>query len=147
VILQDIQKQIIEAMRAKDKVKLATLRMLGSALNYEKIEKQHELTNDEELAVVAREVKKRKEAIEMYKKAGAVEKQNQEEEELKILLKYLPKQIEDDELRLLVDETLSAISVKDISSMGIIIKKVKVKVGQSADGAKIAQIVKEKLNV
>ena len=74
MIADTITQKIGEVMKAKDEIRLSTLRMLSSALNYEKIDKQHTLSEEEELEVVRREAKKRRDAIEAYKKAGANER-------------------------------------------------------------------------
>ena len=69
MIADTITKLIADAMKARDEIRLSTLRMLSSALNYEYIAKQHELSEEEELEVVRHEAKKRRDAIEAYKKA------------------------------------------------------------------------------
>lgn len=144
MILKDIGKQIAEAMKAHDEVRLATLKLLYSALNYEKIDKQHELTREEELAVVRREAKKRKEAIEAYQKANALGRVEREEKELKILQGYLPPEISDEDLKKLVDEAVAAIKPSGMADMGKIITFVKQK-DPGADGGRIAALVGEKL--
>ena len=90
MIADSIGKQIQEAMKAHDEIRLSTLRMLLSALNYEKIAKQHELSSDEEITVVQREAKKRKDAIDAYEKVCAMDRAEKEKIELpvKIILFY-----------------------------------------------------------
>ena len=131
-------------MKAHDEVRVSTLRLLLSAFNYEKIEKQHELTDEEELAVIRREAKKRKEAMEMYKNAGSTDRADREEAELKILAEYLPPEMSDTDLAKLVDEAITQIKPAGMSDMGKVIGFVKGK-APNADGGKIAQLVKEKL--
>jgi uncharacterized protein YqeY len=149
MIISTLQSKIGEAMKAHDEIKTSTLRLLLSALNYEKIDKQHDLTDEEELVVIRREAKKRKEAIEMYKGAGASDRAAKEETELKILQEYLPPDLSDEELDKLVDE---AIKMADLppealakGGMGKVIGFVKSK-APNADGGKIAGLVKAKLN-
>jgi len=144
MITQTLQQIIGEAMKAHDEVKVSTLRLLLSAFNYEKIEKQHELTEEEELVVVRREAKKRKEAMEMYKNAGSADRADREEAELKILSEYLPPEMSDTDLAKLVDEAVTQIKPGGMSDMGKVIGFVKGK-APNADGGKIAQLVKEKL--
>ena len=103
MIAQTLQAKIGESMKAHDEIRTSTLRLLLSALNYEKIDKQHDLTDEEEMVVIRREAKKRKEAIEMYKNAGASDRAAKEESELKILQEYLPPEMGDAELIKLVD--------------------------------------------
>lgn len=154
MISTEITKKIHEAMKKKEEVRLSTLRMLSSALNYEKIAKQHDLSEDEELSVVQKEAKKRKDAIEAYEKAGAKDRADKEREELKILQEYLPEEMGEEELSKIIEEAVEDYK-KDLpadathqvlqAGMGKIIGTVKSKVGMKADGAKIAQLVKEKL--
>lgn len=148
MIANTLQQKIGEAMKAHDEVRLSTLRMLKSAFGYEQIEKQHDLNYEEELAVIAREAKKRKEAIEVYKKVNdknANAKLEQEEKELQILEEFLPEQISDEELEKIVDEAVSKSGATEIKDMGKVIGIVKSKVGATAEGSKIAQMVKSKL--
>ena len=78
MISDTITQKIAEAMKKRDEIRLSTLRLLSSALNYEKIAKQHDLSEEEELGVVRREAKKRKDAVEAYEKAGATERAEKE---------------------------------------------------------------------
>jgi len=145
MIKQTVSKNITEALKMGDKLRLETYRMLLSEFNYEKIRLQHELTDNEELAVVAREAKKRKEAIDVYKNVNAQDRQQREEEELKILEEFLPEQIGDLELDRLIDDTVKELGAKDIKDMGRVIAAVKQKTGIKADGSKIAMSVRKKL--
>jgi len=151
MITDSITQKIGEALKAHDEARLSTLRLLSSALSYEKIAKQHVLTSDEELTVVRKEVKKRKDAIEMYGKAGeqdktrANEKIANEEIELKILSEYLPPDMDDLELEKLVLDVISEMNVTDPKEMGKVIGAVKAKTEGRADGSKIASLVKQNL--
>jgi len=155
MIAEEITKKIQEAMKAKDDVRLSTLRMLSSALNYEKIAKLHDLSSEEEMVVVQKEAKKRKDAIEAYEKAGAQDRADKEKQELSILQEYLPEEMSVQELNQLIDLEIEQYK-KDLpadathqalqAGMGKVIGAVKAKAGMRADGAKIAQLVKEMLS-
>ncbi len=93
-----INKQIVEAMKAKDEIRLSTLKLLSSALHNAKIDKRGDLTKEEELTVVRREAKKRKDAIEAYKKVGADKRAEREEKELLVLQEFLPEEFSDEEI-------------------------------------------------
>jgi uncharacterized protein len=144
MITQTLQAKIGESMKAHDEVRTSTLRLLLSALNYEQIDKQHDLTDEEEMVVIRREAKKRKEAIEMYKNAGAADRAAKEESELKILSEYLPPEMSDEEVAKIIDEAFSQIKPAGMGDMGKVIGFVKGK-APGADGSKIAEIVKQKL--
>lgn len=144
MISQNIQKLIGEAMKAHDAVRLSTLRMLSSAFGYEKIEKQHELDDSEELVVIRKQAKQRKDSIEAYKKAGSLDRSEQEEAELKILQEFLPPEMDESKLIKLVDEAISSTGAKSMADMGKVIGAVKIK-APSVEGGKIAELVKQKL--
>ena len=131
-------------MKARDEIRTSTLRLLLSALNYERIDRQHELTDEEEMVVVRREAKKRKEAIEMYKNNNAPDRAAKEEAELKILAEYLPPETSEEDLIKLVDEAVAQIKPQSMADMGKVIGIVKSK-APGADGSKIAEMVKSKL--
>lgn len=145
MIADSITKQITDALKAHDALRLSTLRMLSSALNYEKIALQHDLTMEEELAVVRKEAKKRKDAIEAYEKANAHDRAEREKSELAILQEYLPAAMSDEDLKRLVDEAFTQTGASTMADMGKVIGMVMAKAGGNADGAKVAQMVKEKL--
>lgn len=144
-ISQTLQQKIGEAMKAHDEVRLSTLRLLSSAFNYERIAKQHELSEEEELDVVRKQAKQRKDSIEAYKKAGADDRAEKEELELKILQEYLPPEMSQEDLIKLVDSVISETGAKLPSDMGRVMSGVKAK-APSADGAIVAQMVRSKLS-
>ena len=141
-----INQKIAEALKAKDEIRLSTLGLLSSALNYEFIAKQHKLSEEEELVVVGREAKKRKDAIEAYEKAGAMDRAEKEKKELLILEKYLPAQMADEELTKLVEEAISQTGATPIADMGKVMGAVMAKVQGRADGGRASSLVKQKLS-
>lgn len=166
MIRDTITQKIADALKAHDEIRLSTLRMLSSAFNYEKIAKQHELSEDEELNVVKKEAKKRTDAIDALKAAQGKQTTAspqeisdrivKEQTELSILKEYLPEEMNDEELSKLVNEAIDEYK-KDLpadathqslqAGMGKVIGAVKAKAGMRADGAKIAALVKSKLSV
>lgn len=144
MITPTLQQKIAEAMKAHEEVKVSTLRLLSSAFNYEKIAKQHDLTEEEELAVIRKEVKQRRDSIEAYDKAERPDLSEKEKAELEILAEFLPPEMSDEDLAKLVDEAIASVKPTGIADMGKVIGFVKGK-APNADGGKIAQIVKQKL--
>jgi uncharacterized protein YqeY len=144
MIAQTLQAKIGESMKDHDEIRTSTLRLLLSAFNYEKIAKQHELTDEEEVAVVRREVKQRRDSIEAYDKANRRDLSDKEKAEMAILSEYLPPEMGDDELIKLVDEAVTQIKPEGMKDMGKVIGFVKGK-APNADGGKIAGLVKQKL--
>lgn len=145
MIANSINQMIAEALKAKDELRLSTLRLLSSALNYERIAKQHELSEDEEMVVVRREASKRKDAIEAYEKVGATDRADKEKKELEILKEYLPAEMSDSDLERMVDECISVLAAESLSEMGKVIGLVMSKAKGAADGKKVSEMVKSKL--
>lgn len=159
MIKDNINKQIGDALKAHDELRLTTLRGLSSALNYENIAKQHELSEDEEIAVVRREVKKRNDTVETYKNlqnslssqagktpSAKIEDQiKKEQAEIAILKEYLPPEMDEGVLQKIVDDAISETGASTIKDMGKVMGIVKAKAGNAADGSKIAELVKKAL--
>lgn len=141
-----INKQIIEAMKVKDEIRLSTLKLLSSALHNAEIKKREELSKEEELEIVEREAKKRKDAIEIYKKAGVNERAEKERKELKILQEYLPEELSDEKLKKIVDEVISSTGATNIEDIGKVIGAVLEKYKGRADGKKVSEMVRSKLS-
>jgi hypothetical protein len=145
-MFDQIKKDLIDAMKSQDKFKLDVIRMLKSAIQNETIEKMHDLSDDEVIAVIKREVKKRSSSIEEYKKFNKDEVVASLEKEIEILSVYLPEEMSDEELIKVIDETITELNATSIKDMGSVIKTVGSKVGSRADMGKVSKIVKEKLN-
>ena len=147
-------------MKAKNEVVLSVLRMLNSAIKNRELEKRAKLAkegteekldemsqlNDEEIvSAISSEAKKRKDAIEEFKKAGREDLVEKEEKELEVLMKYMPEQMGEEEIRKIVAKAIEetgAASVKEMGKvMGVIMPQVKGK----ADGSLVQKIVKEEL--
>lgn len=142
-ITDSINKQIHEAMKAHEEIKLSTLRLLTSALSYEKIAAQRELTDEEEIAVVRREAKKRNDAIEVYEKVGSPERAEAERKELSVLKAYLPQEMSEEELEKIVAEVVADLKPTGMADMGKVIGVVVGKTAGRADGKKVSELVKK----
>ncbi len=145
MISKDIQKQIISALRAGDEIRLSTLRMLSSALNYERIAKQHNLSSQEEVAVVRKEAKKRKDAIEAYKKVGAHDRAEKEKKELSVLSEFLPEEMEDSKIERIVQEVIVEIGASGVADTGKVMGRVMQKIEGRASGDRVSVIVRNRL--
>ena len=144
-LLNDIDAKLKSAMLARDQFLTGVLRDLKSALQYEEVAKQKRetgLTDEEMQIVIAREVKKRDDSIEIYTAAGEQERADKETAERQILKSFLPEQLSDDELTEIINRVISE-GEFTMADMGRVIGGVKTEVGVKADGAKIASLVKE----
>lgn len=146
-LINKIDAQLKEAMLSREKFLTGVLRDLKSAILYEEVAKNKRdtgLTDSEIEDVIAREVKKRNDAIEIYNSAGNTEAAEKEMAEREILNKFLPEQLTDDELREIIKKIISDGNF-EVKDMGRVIGSTKAEVGNRADGAKIAAVVKEML--
>lgn len=141
-----IKSDLIAAMKSQDKFRLDCIRMLKSAIQNETIEKKHDLTDAEVIAVIKREVKKRNSSIEEYAKYGKLEMVESLKREIEILSIYLPEELNDEELEKIIDDVIVELNASSIKDMGNVIKTVGTKVGSQADMAKVSKIVRDRLN-
>ena len=145
MLKEQINADLKTAMLARNAFETTVLRGLKASILDEEVKlgkREEGLNNDEIETLVAREVKKRKEA------AGLLDEERAKNElkEAEILSKYLPEMASEDEIRAAVKAEISAMDEASIKQMGAIIGKMKAKFGNSADGAVLAKIVKEELN-
>jgi uncharacterized protein YqeY len=145
MITDTITAKIAEALKAGDEIRLSTLRLLSSALNYEFIAKQHKLSEEEELVVVRREINKRNDAIEAYEKAKATDRAEKEKKEKEILEEYLPEQMGDAELEKIIEEGIKETGASSMAEMGKVMGAVMPKVAGKADGGRVSALVAKKL--
>lgn len=144
--LDDLNQDMKVAMKAKDKEKLLTIRMLKSALQTEQINKGEELTEEDELTVLSREKKQRVESLNEFKAAGRDDLVIKLEKELEVVDHYLPAQLSEEEVRAIVKETIEETNASSMKDMGKIMGPLMPKVKGKADGNLVSSIVKEELN-
>lgn len=145
-ILDQLNEDMKAAMKAKEKERLSTIRMIKAAIQNEEIDKGRELTPDEEIAIVSREKKQRMDSYEEFAKAGRGDLITNLEKELEIVTEYLPEQLSDDEVREIVKETIEEVGAESMQDMGKMMTTIMPKVSGAADGSKINQLVKEELS-
>jgi len=137
-----IQQELKAAMLAKDSERLATLRLLKSALGYVQVEKkQDELPDEEVIQIVQKEVKKRRDAIEQFEKGGRPELAEKERREVAILEDFLPQPFSSSELEELVKQTIQEVGATGKKDMGPVIRAVQAKAAGRAEGKAISQLV------
>ncbi len=141
-LLQDLK----EAMRDKDILKKNTITLLRAAILQVEKDSQKQLDDNEIMGIVAKEVKKRKDAISDYEKAGRDDIITDLNKEIEILSKYLPEQLTNEEIAALVDEAIKNVSATSLRDMGKVMQYLKPKTSGKADGKIVSDIVKEKLN-
>ena len=146
---EQVKKDLIEAMRSGDKFKLSVIKMLKSALLNEEINlggNGSGLTDDQVLAVIKREVKKRNGSIEEYTKYGKMDAVEDLKKEVEVLSTYLPEEMSDEELNKHIDEIITEVGASSIKDMGRVMKELTAKYASQIDMGKASSMVKSKLN-
>ncbi len=134
------------SMRDKNVVRKNVIQMVRAAILQVEKDKQIELTDEQIIDVIAKESKKRKDSLADYEKSGREQLIKQINEEIEILAEYLPKPLSREELEKIIEEVITQVGATTMKEMGAVMKSVKEKVGASAEGKIINEIVKSKLN-
>ncbi|MEY2958856.1 MAG: hypothetical protein RLZZ01_1424 [Actinomycetota bacterium] len=147
-----LQADLTTAMKARDEITTSTIRMLRSAITNAEVagDTAVELGDDEVVAVLRSEAKKRSEAAEVYDQNGRPEAADKERAELLVIERYLPAAMSDADLGVIVDEeiaTAAAAGAEGGRAMGAVIKAVRERAGASVDGGRIASMVKSRLGL
>ena len=140
-LLQDLK----EAMKNKDTLRKDTITMLRAAILQVEKDSQKTLTDDEICAIVAKEVKKRKESVKEYEDAGRQDIADSLKQEVEILSKYLPEQLSQEEIVKLVEDAVKESGAASPRDMGKVMSILRPKTAVKADGKLVSDIVKEKL--
>ena len=137
-----ISAELKAAMLARDADRLSTLRLLKSALGYAQIERKTESLPDADVvAIVQKEVKKRRDSVEQFEKGGRAELAAKEKQEIAVLESFLPKPLSPEELDKLVRDTIQETGATGKKDMGAVIKAVQAKAAGRADGKTISGLV------
>ena len=146
-IQEKIQGQIADAMRSKDQVRLDVLRMMKSAVKLKEVEKMKALEENEVIAVLNTLVKQRKDSVEQFRRGGRQELADKEEAEIKIIEEYLPAAASEQEIQQAIAQAMEETGAASIKDMGKVMKATLARLsGKSADGARVSQLVKDKLS-
>lgn len=146
-MFEKVNNDLVAAMKSGDKFTLSVLRMLKSAIIYEQTNgEKHELTDDDIMSVIKKQVKTRKTSMEEYLSYNRKDLADNLQKEIDILSKYLPEELSDEELIKIIDEIITELKPDGMKGMGMVIKAVSAKCGAAADMKKVSSIVKEKLS-
>lgn len=145
-MITKIKNDMKEALKAGEKLRLSTIRILISAINNERIEKKAELSNEEVVTVVQREVKMRRNAIEEYKKGARDDLVQQALQEIAMLEVYLPQQLSDEELEAMIKQAMAEVNVTSPKEMGKLMAKLMPLIKGKADGTRVQAMVKQLLD-
>lgn len=144
-IKDQLTEDMKQAMKAHNKVALETIRMARANIKNVEINDKKELTEDEVIAVLMKEVKMRQDSLAEFEKANRTDLIEQAKAEIEVLQKYLPAAMEDDELEALVKAEIAETGAASMKDMGKVMPKVIAKAGGRADGKRINAMVKQLL--
>ena len=144
-LLEKINQDMVSYMKSKDTFALGVVRMVKGAIQLEKINKKNELTDDDVIAVIAKQIKMRNDSIAEFEKAGRDDLITQNKQEIELLSKYMPEQLSLDEINKVIDEAFATVKPTSSKDMGLIMREVSPKLKGRADMAEVNKIIKEKL--
>ena len=143
---EQVQKDMVAAMRAKEELRLSTLRMMKSALKNKEIDKRAPLDEKEELQVFSTMIKQRKDSIEAFEKGGRPELAKKEADEIAIIEAYMPKAVSEEDVVTAVKATIAEMDSPTMKEMGNVMKNVMARfAGARVDGKLVSETVKKEL--
>jgi uncharacterized protein YqeY len=148
MLAERLQEDLKDAMRAKDEQKLSIIRMLKSAIQYYEINKGgagYVATDEDIIDVIGKEIKKRRESIELYIRGERPELADKEKSEIEVLQTYLPEQLSEEVVRSMIDEAISQSGATEMKDMGKVMRILNPQIKGKADGGFVSSLVREKL--
>ena len=144
-MVEKLKKDMIEAMKSKDKFRLTVIRMVKGELDKEHIDKKREINDELLVEVVSCGIKQRNDSILEFEKAGRSDLVASVKDEIKILEEYLPEQLTEDEINQVIDDVFSTVKPEGARDMGRVMKEVSPKLKGRADMKKVSEIIRAKL--
>ncbi len=145
-LVEQIDQDMIQAMKNQEKGRLMVIRMVKAALKQEMIDHKKELTDEVVIDVVNKQIKMRQDSITEFSKAGRSDLVEANEQEIAVLKKYLPEQLSDEEVNLLLDQVFDTVRPTSEKDMGLIMREITPKVKGRYDMRLLSDKVKSKLN-
>lgn len=144
-LLEQVRNDLPAAMKADDKVRVSTLRMLLAALHNEEIALRRELEDENVVTILNRQIRQREESMREYHRGGREDLVQQEREEAEILRGYLPPQMPEEEIERAVEEVVAEVGASEAKDLGRVMAVLMPRLAGQADGATVNRIVREKL--
>ena len=144
-LLEKINNDMITYMKSKDGFSLGVIRMVKGAIQLEKINKKRDLTDDEVISVISKQIKMRNDSINEFAKANREDLIEQNKKEIALLSTYMPAQLSELEINKIIDDAFNTVNPTSSKDMGLIMKEVSPKLKGKADMGKVNNIIKERL--
>ncbi len=145
-IFKKLTSDMKDAMKAGEKERLSTIRLLRGQIKDAAIDKRDDLSEEEEIAILSNAAKKRRESIKIYSEAGRDDLSGKELRELDVIQSYLPQQLSPKEIEKIVDEAITATGAQSMRDMGKLMGIIMPKVKGRADGKRINELIQQKLS-
>ena len=145
-LVEKINEDMKLAMKSQDKERLSVIRMLKSAMQLAAIEKKHDLSDEEVVDVLSKQIKMRKDSVTEFSKANRIDLVNQYNKEIEILMTYMPEQLSLEECLKIINEVINEVNPTSQKQMGLIMKEVTPKVKGKFDMGEVSKIIKDKLS-
>ena len=145
-LLEQLNKDMVVSMKNKDSFTLGVIRMTKGAIQLEAINKKKDLTDEDIVMVISKQIKMRNDSIQEFTKAGRLDLVEQNQKEIEILNKYMPEQLSLDEVNKIIGDAFTKVNPTSSKDMGLIMKEVSPKLKGKADMGQVNTIIKEKLN-
>ena len=145
-LLEKINSDLKDAMKNKDSFALSVIRMAKGAIQLEVINKKKELSDDEVVGIISKQIKLRKDSIVEFEKAGRDDLVKQNSAEIELLQKYMPEQLSEEEINNIIDEVFEKVNPTSSKDMGMIMKELSPKIKGKADMGYVNGIIKNRLN-
>jgi uncharacterized protein YqeY len=145
-LLYSIQEEVKTALKSGEKFRASTLRLIVSALKLEEKNKAKALTDNEALEILTKMIKQRKDSISQFEIANRMELAQKEKDEIEIIQNYLPEQLSEEELSVLINEVIKEINAESIKDMGKVMGILKPKITGKADAGIASGLVKKLLS-
>ncbi len=145
-LIDKLGKDIVNAMKEKDQLRLSVLRMVKGAIQLENINNKKELNDELFIDIVSKQIKQRNESLEEFKKAERNDLVNKTSAEIEILKEYLPEQLSNEEIEEILNSAFNKIKPTSSKDMGLIMKEVTPLLKGKADMKEISNLIKEKLS-
>lgn len=146
MLKEKLMQDLKDAMKEKDEIKKNTVQMVRASILQVEKDKAIELTDEQIIDIIAKEVKKRKDAAADFEKSGRDDLILQNNAEIGVLINYLPKQLSKEEIEEIVKQVIEEVGATSIKDMGMVMKGAKEKIGAAADGKTINEVVKALLS-
>lgn len=144
-MVEQLKKDMIEAMKNKEKERLTVIRMVKAAMDQEHIDRKREINDELLIDVVNKQIKMRKDSIQEFEKASRNDLATKTQSEVDILMNYLPEQLSDSEVEAIIDEIFEEVKPEGQKDMGKVMKEATPKLKGKADMKKVSEIIKSKL--